>query len=163
MKPLQWRWIFCLTVLFTGACVTGSLSDPTPELKVWSNDAQNDRDLLIGKWVGESKNQDGHLRLSLIERNANGTYRITFRSYQNRDYSESIEVGLWGVSGPTYFTIMRGWIIADDFIPSDPTQVYYYDAYRISSLSAASFEYESLETGNRYSNQRVGDDFRFSD
>ena len=88
---------------------------------------------------------------------------MTFRSYDSNDYEESVEVGLWGISGSTYFTIMRGWIIGDSFKPSDPTRAYYYDAYRISNLNATTFEYESLETGNRFSNRRVGEDFQFSD
>ena len=157
--------LICVTSMMLAACVNGVQSvDPVTETKAWSVDAQKNRDLMVGKWLGESKNRKGNLRLSLIERNENGTYRITFRMYQDdRDYEESVEVGLWGISGQTYFTIMRGWMIDGKFEPSDSTRAYYYDAYRISSLSAVSFEYESLETGNRFSNRRVGDDFRFSD
>ena len=131
--------------------------------KAWSDKSQHRRELMIGKWLGESKTTDGELRLALVERRENGTHSITFRLYDGSSYEESVEVGLWGMSGGVYFTIMRGWMTGGRFEPSDSTRAYYYDAYEIVRLDGTTFEYRSMETGNRFANRRVGDDFQFSD
>ncbi len=124
---------------------------------------QERRDLMVGKWLGEAPMDGGRSRVALAERNNNGTYRITFRMYDGASYEESVEVGLWGIAGPTYFTLMRGWMVDGEFRPSDASQAYYSDAYRIDQLDATTFAYRSVKTGTRYVNRRVGDDFEFSD
>ena len=154
--------IAATVVLLTAGCATSAGPASMPDTKAWSTDAQQQRDLMVGKWLGEVSGNDG-LRLTLIERNDNGTYRLTFRTYKGNDYEESVEVGLWGISGSIYFTVMRGWIIDGEFVPADSTRAYFYDAYKVSNLDATSFEFKSLDSDNRYTNRRVGDDFRFSD
>ena len=151
-------------VLGLTACVTpGRGPNDIPGAKAWSDNAQHNRDLLVGKWLGESTSDNGDLQMTLVERRENGTYSLTFRRYKGRDYKESVEVGLWGLSGPIYFTIMRGWMTGGRFEPSDTAKAYYYDAYKIEQLDGATFEYRSVENGGRFSNRRVGDDFQFSD
>ncbi|MDH3768465.1 MAG: hypothetical protein OES99_08435 [Gammaproteobacteria bacterium] len=150
-----------MLLLLLGCAATNNVVS-VPESKPWSNDAQKRRDLMVGKWLGEVPGEHG-LRLTLIERNENGTYRLTFRSYKGARYEESVEVGLWGVSGSIYFTIMRGWIKEGEFVPADSTRAYFYDAYNISRLSSITLEFESLDSGHRFTNRRVGNDFQFSD
>lgn len=152
-----------LFMLVCGGCAMRPATTPAGAVKAWSADAQHDRNLMVGKWLGEIRTEDGKLRVTLSERSENGTYRITFRNYDGSRYDESIEVGLWGISGPVYFTIMRGWMTGGEFKPADTTQAYFYDAYSIISLDERSFEYESVETTTRYSVRRVGNDFEFSD
>ncbi|MBT8136073.1 MAG: hypothetical protein KJO54_03560 [Gammaproteobacteria bacterium] len=155
--------LMLLIVLAASGCAIQSVTAPAGAVKAWSADSQHDRNLMVGKWLGEVRTEDDKLRITLSERSENGTYRITFRTYEGSQYDESIEVGLWGISGPVYFTIMRGWMTGGEFRPADTTQAYYYDAYRIISLDETSFEYESVETANRFSVRRVGNDFEFSD
>lgn len=152
-----------LLVMACAGCAIQPSVPPAGAVKAWSADSQHDRNLMVGKWLGEATSDDGELRVTLSERSENGTYRITFRNYEGGKYEESIEVGLWGISGPVYFTIMRGWMTAGEFRPADTTQAYYYDAYRIISLDEKSFEYVSVETADRFSVRRVGNDFEFSD
>ncbi|MDH3588562.1 MAG: hypothetical protein OEQ74_04090 [Gammaproteobacteria bacterium] len=158
------RLLVASALLVVTACA-GTMHVPlsSTDTKLWSDSAQHDRDKMVGKWLGESDSGDGKLRLTLVERRENGTYTLTFRTYEGHNYEEAVEVGLWGISGPVYFTIMRGWMTGGRFAPSDTTRAYYYDAYKIIQLDNATFEYQSVETGNRFVNRRVGDDFQFSD
>ena len=156
------RLLVAPVLLAVSACAS-TVPLSSVDTKLWSETAQHDRDKMVGKWLGESGSDDEKLRLTLVERRENGTYTLTFRTYEGRNYEEAVEVGLWGISGPVYFTIMRGWMTAGRFSPSDTTRAYYYDAYKIIRLDNTAFEYQSVETGNRFVNRRVGDDFQFSD
>jgi hypothetical protein len=71
------------------------------------------------------------------------------------------EVGLWGISGPVYFTITRGWVRDQRFSPADPTQATFYDAYEILELSKDKFRYKSFVIGDEYTEKRVSDSFSF--
>lgn len=157
------RVCLLLALALVMGCTTSQPHHTISAMKSWSDEAQDRRTLMVGKWLGEARTDDDKLRLTLVERSANGTYRITFRTYDGNDYEESVEVGLWGLSGPVYFTIMRGWMTGGGFAPADTTQAYFYDAYEVISLDQVSFDYRSLETGNRFGVQRVGNDFQFAD
>lgn len=64
--------------------------------------------------------------------------------------SEHKEFGLWGVSGGIYFTMFKGWIENDQLVPSDPTDAYNYDSYKIIDFKSDKLIYESLTSGNQY-------------
>ena len=100
----------------------------------------------------------------LIQRRADGTYTVTFKDEpSNGDIEVNQNIGLWGISGPVYFTIMQGWIEGDEISQADPADPYYYDAYKIIALQQDYFEYESFTTNNRFVVRRVSDDFSPSD
>ena len=118
--------------------------------------------MMVGKWYGNQPTKDGGLRQQLIQRAPDGTYGITFRvTNQDGEIIEQTEVGQWGVSGPVYFSIFRGWLDGDEFIPADSADPYNYDAYRILTLTSDFFEYEHVTTGNRFTLERVSNDFDF--
>jgi len=120
------------------------------------------RQLMTGKWYGEMRNETGELQAWLDERYNDGTFKITFRLYkEDNTYDEQIEVGLWGVSGDIYFSITKGWVKEDEFLPSDPENPYFYDAYKIISLTLKSMVYEGFERRVRYDARKVGDDFEW--
>lgn len=122
--------------------------------KTWS--------LMVGTWYGSQPTKEGGKKEEIMKRSPDGTYRITFRVYdKSGNYSDDTEVGYWGVSGPVYFTIFRGWIEAGRFSASDSSDPYNYDAYKIIKLNDKVFEYEAYSTSDRFADKRVHSDFKF--
>lgn len=148
-----------LSTLLVSACAT---APPIPLVKPDDNDQVLQRQLLVGTWYGEKPTEDGGLRQQVTRRAADGTFRVDFRwSGGTQSAGEQSEVGYWGISGPVYFTITRGWIDGDAFEPADPTDASLNDAYEVLELEAGQFRYRSLQTGTEYQVQRVRDGFEF--
>jgi hypothetical protein len=117
---------------------------------------------MVGKWYGSLPTKDGGVRQQIVERYPNGSYKITFKVIDSKGKSEeSSEVGNWGISGPIYFTIFRGWLYSTGIEQADPSSPYNYDAYNIVSLTSDLFEYSHVTSGNKYKIQKVGPDFEF--
>lgn len=92
----------------------------------------------------------------MVQRNADGTYRIDFTSTDARGVvSTHAEVGRWGSSAGYYFTATRGFSSPRGMQSADTTRPDLYDLYRIIALSEDSFEYQHLPDGNRYLVTRV--------
>src|SRR5690606_40558773 len=54
---------------------------------------------------------------------ADGTYQLTVRDYSlDGSYLQQVEVGQWGISGPVYFTIMKGWQDGPRFKPANRSE-----------------------------------------
>ncbi len=158
MKKIRFTGL-CLVIIFLTACATDKKSIVKPDITL---SAAQQRNALLGKWVGEKKSDKGELQKWLVERYVDGTYKIVFRIYKNEtNYKQQTEVGQWGVSGPIYFSILRGWIKEGNYIPANPEDPYHYDAYRIISLKENSFEYETIEPNIRFKVNKVPSDFNF--
>jgi len=122
------------------------------------------RNMMLGRWFGEAPTKDGGRRMEIVERRPNGTMTIRFRVIDAAGkVDEQTQVEIWGISGPVYFTIMRGWLEGKRFEPADPTQTYYYDAYEILELTNRTFRYRHFTTGSEYKLDRVDADFEFPD
>ncbi len=152
-----------IALTLTGCATTNTSSDAVtsqkPSLTLSQKETWN---LMIGKWYGSQPTKDGGEKKEIMERSPQGTYQTTFRIYgKNGKYKEQAEAGHWGVSGPVYFTIFRGWVKGDQLSPSNPTDPYNYDAYKIIKLNNDVFEYENYSSGNKYVNKRVPNDFQF--
>lgn len=120
--------------------------------------------LMIGMWYGDQPTSDGGRKQWLRLQYPDGNYQIKFKSTgANGAISESVEVGQWAISGPIYFTSFRGWLREYGVDPSDPSDPYNYDAYRIIRLTSEVFEYEHFESGNRYTVEKVAPTFEFPD
>ncbi len=119
---------------------------------------------LIGTWYGNQKTNDGGFREEISHKYANGKYKLYFRMH-NKDgsYYDQIEVGEWGLSGNIYFSIFKGWIDVDSnkFIPSDQSDPFTRDAYRILKLTDKEFVYESLDIKYKFINKKVPSNFKF--
>jgi hypothetical protein len=104
--------------------------------------------ILVGKWYGSQPTKDGGERKWIVERSPLGKFKAVFRTYEKdmTSYWEQIEVGDWGVSGPVYFTIFRGWIGKGKLKLANPADPYNYDAYKIIALTGQEFEYESYDS-----------------
>lgn len=98
----------------------------------------------------------------IVERRNDGIYKIHFRVIDPLgEKTDKIELGEWGVSGPIYFTIYKGYIERDKIIPVDPADPYNRDAYQILKLDDEIFEYESFDPVNKYTVRRVPSHFEF--
>ena len=130
------------------------------EYKPEIHGAQERRDSLVGNWYGEAISKNGVQRRWINRRSSDGSYIIEMKIDDPSSEQPDREYGVWGMSGPVYFTMMRGWLDEDGEIrPSDPSDANFYDAYEIVQLTADAFTYRGLETGNVFTTRRVADDF----
>lgn len=155
---------FTLLVMFLSGCATTNTSNIAIDYEKTGLTYNQEKtwEIMIGKWYGSQPVKDGGTRQWIAERSDDGTYKITFRRYgKNGEIEEQTEVGYWGVSGPIYFSIFKGWVKDGYLEPSNPRDPYNYDAYRIISLTDSVMEYESASSGNRYTLKKVATDFWF--
>ena len=158
MKKIQ-LFCFCLTIIFLFGSASPQESVVKPDVPITK---EKNRRLLVGKWLGEIKSENGKVTKWLVERLIDGTYQIIFRTYDNEtEYKDQIEVGFWGTSGSIYFSIMKGWIEEGEFVPANPEDPYFYDAYKIIQLNSDTFNYEHFDHKTRYTVKKVADSFTF--
>ncbi len=113
---------------------------------------------LVGRWYDSQPTKEG----GMMERSANGTYKIIFKiTSKDGKVEQSAEVGLWGACGNVYFSIFKGYLVGEKFEQVDPTNPYSYDAYNIIKLSEERFEYKHVTSGNKYIVKRVSSEFKF--
>lgn len=115
------------------------------------------RDAFVGKWSSRQATKKGGIKVSIINRKVDSRYVIEHKVYDKNSIliQESNEVGIWGVSGGIYFTVFRGWLENGQVTPSDPTDAYNYDAYKIKHVSENRLVYRDLSSGNKYIYKRV--------
>ncbi|WP_445364935.1 hypothetical protein ACJJJB_11410 [Microbulbifer sp. ANSA001] len=160
--------IVSIFIVFAGLIVTGCATTNTSSVAITSAkpsltfSQEETWNLMLGKWYGSQPTKDGGKRQEIVERFPQGTYKITFRTYdKDGKIKEQTEAGQWGVSGPVYFTIFRGWVEDNHLSPSNPADPFNYDAYRIIKLDNEMLEYESYSSGNKYVIKKVSNDFQF--
>lgn len=159
------RYLIAALMLCTSAFGGQQTSDAlvSPSKPKPSNFETVQRNLMLGKWYGNQLTNDGGLTEWIVERDIRGTYSIRFRTTRNNGtIKESTEIGEWGISGAVYFSTMKGWVIDGRIKPSDATNPYNYDAYKITSLTSETFAYESFASGNKFIVKKVSDNFSFS-
>lgn len=154
------RVIAAAIVIAAGGCATHAAID---RLRLPDATQEQQRALLVGKWIGDAMTRDGARRVQITERTADGAFKVTFRDIDAHGaVSEQTEVGYWGVSGSIYFTITVGWLDASGFREADPTDASLNDAYQILELTEQRFRYRALQSGDEFSLSRVADTFEFS-
>ncbi|TDO98974.1 hypothetical protein [Marinomonas balearica] len=146
--------------LFLTGCATTTIQngDALTEFKpVLSEDKEALRASFVGKWLSKQPTKEGGMRETLVERFNDGQYLIEFKVYDAAGTMTITqkEFGVWGVSGGVYFTMYRGLIERGELYPSDPSDAYNYDSYRILETSQKQLEYLSLSSGNRFTYQKV--------
>jgi len=153
----------CISIILIALLIAGCTTAPaiyTAKPPDSSEDSR--RSLLLGWWYGEAKTKEGGKRLQITDRSVDGTFKVEFRIIEGSGKVwDQTEVGLWGISGPVYFTITKGWVGGGRFLPADPTQATFYDAYEILELSKDKFRYKHFAIGDEYTMKRVSDSFSF--
>ena len=143
-------------VLLCGCASQAILTAKPPD----SEEVVEKRALLVGFWFSDEPTKEGGRRYALSQKNADGTFKIHFRVIEGgRITMDETEVGLWGLSGPVYFTITKGWLHGYRLEPADPTNPYFYDAYEVLSLKEGEFKYRSYVIGDTYTSKKVQPDF----
>ena len=159
MTRLATSIVICLAIL--GCAHETPVSEFKPAHD--ATDTQQNREWLMGRWLGQLTLDDGRERLWLVERASDGTFKITFRIYTGSGFDENVEVGRWGVEDNIYFTITMGWLDGDEFVPADMTSHVYYDVYEIVHIDNSTLEYLSKGTVARFKLRRVDTSYRLPD
>ena len=161
----QNKYFFVPFLFFLVSCATGFTSSEKiipimPDLTASQKDTWK---LMVGKWYGAQPSDEGGKLEWIVDRNIQGIYQVRFR-IQDKDnkIEEQTEVGEWGVAGGIYFSIFKGYRIGNQILPTDSTDPYNRNAYKIIELNDTSFIYQELTTGNKYTVRRVSEDFDFS-
>lgn len=158
------RAIAIVLIALLSACDRDSLTSDAPIIKTPDIPEQQlqQRNLMVGKWYGSQPIKEGGYREWIVARSRDGNYQIAFRHHSaDGGYTQSVEVGDWGVSGGIYFSIFKGTVVNGSIEPSDPTEPANYNAYRLIKLNAQVMEYEHITSGNRFALKRVTPSFVF--
>ena len=124
------------------------------------------RELILGSWLGEIEVKDGVIQKWLVRRQPDGTYRVHFRITDSggKLLHELVEVGQWGISGPVYFSILRGDIDGTGkFQARDTSDPTHYDAYKIIELTSTIFRYHHFESDTEFEVKKVASDYTLKD
>ncbi|GAC13685.1 hypothetical protein [Aliiglaciecola lipolytica] len=114
------------------------------------------RIMMLGRWYGDTPTKEGGRKQWIIDRAENGTYTIDFLvTKANKTKQQFSEKGIWGVAGNIYFSIYQGATHQGEFHPSDPSDPYNYDAYHIINITSVSFEYQNIDSQNKYMVSKV--------
>ncbi|WP_040268227.1 hypothetical protein [Pseudomonas rhodesiae] len=147
----------------TLACLFGCDQQPlVHSVKPISTLQEQEHALMIGKWYGEATTLDGKRTQQLSERRADGVFTVNFRvTDKSGQWIEQKEFGLWGVSGKIYFTITTGKQVGDEITHAIPGNPHLNDAYEIIELTATTYRSKAQDSGNDFTQKRVGDGFQF--
>ncbi|MUH72030.1 hypothetical protein [Psychrosphaera haliotis] len=118
------------------------------------------RAMMIGMWYGDLPTKEGGRKQWTVVRSPDGTYKVDFLiTSVDSSQQRFSETGVWGVSGNIYFSIYLGAIDQGQFYPSNRSDPSIYDAYKIITLTSSTFEYQSIDTSNRYILNKVPPSF----
>ncbi len=166
---MEWKRVFRPLAIVTCAlvlvgCQTGPESPKyvTTEKASLTYDQKANWNLMIGTWYGNQPVKSGGVRQHIMTRNPDGTYFVRARHVTSSGINPmQAEAGVWGIVGPVYFSIFRGWLEGETIYPSDPQDPYNYDAYEVIMLSPEIFRYKSYSSGTVFEVLRVDEDFEF--
>ena len=155
--------ILSFIILIAGCESIHTSSHVVSTTKADLTESQKQRwNLMIGRWYGSQPAKGGGTRQHIMHRFSDGTYKVTVKHVKkNGEIELNSEVGQWGVVGPVYFSIFRGWIEAYGVEESDTSNPYNYDAYEIIRLTNEIITYKSYSSGTTYSLKKVASDFEF--
>lgn len=156
LLPLM--WVSCVSGCSgtrpEGPPLTSGVSPPPSQLR------QENWNRLTGTWYGSQPTKDGGVYHWIIRHGRDGTYRLVGKSVDpNGQAQQQVEVGLWGAGTSIYFTIFRGWVKGAEIVPSDPSDPYHTDIYRIGKLSDREFHYQHADHDESFRVEKVPDDF----
>lgn len=154
-------YLLAITLAMTGGA--GIAPEPAyAEKNARFQDQEERRNMLLGTWFGETPPTAGGRIQWIVDRKRDGTYSTQFRIYApDGRYRNHMETGIWGVSGPVYFSATQGWRQGDQVVGTDTAKARFYDAYEIQTLKSKLFEYRHYVTGNNYRVRKVRNGFTF--
>jgi len=113
---------------------------------------------MMGRWYGDNPTQ-GDRQLELTDFSADGTYTAEFRIERGGCLIVGSETGVWGMSGPIYFTIAHGYVRGGEFSAADPRQASVYNAYEVTQLDDSTLRYRCAICGEEWTVRRVSETF----
>jgi hypothetical protein len=161
------RSAFLAAVVALSGCATQAVQQPSVKAVAYfmksgtSPTDRNSRALLIGRWLSESDDSDGVHRVELSRLRADGSYEMIFQGTRaGKIIERQTEIGIWGISGNIYFTIMQGYFMNGVTQPVSPTDPTYYDAYNIILLTPDTFKYSHVVEPFEFTQKKVADDYK---
>ncbi len=121
---------------------------PKDQIEAWNK--------MLGKWYGAQPMESGETYEWVVTRTVEGRFKLEARQSRGEIYTE---VGEWGLAGPIYFVIAKGWVENEIFIPTDPTDPYFRHAYEVIELTDSTFKYRAFSDGSIFTMQKVEPDF----
>lgn len=159
MRRVIYRLFIALTL--SVVAVSGDNPSQAAEKQSLSNQEER-RNLLLGTWFGETPPTEGGRIQWIVNWRKDGTYNIQFRIFAPDGRTRKhMETGIWGVSGPVYFSATQGWRQGDQMVGTDTAKARFYDAYEILTLKPKLFEYRHYVTGTSYKVRKVRSGFQF--
>jgi hypothetical protein len=109
------------------------------------------RKQLVGYWFRQKVDQSDTLESEYCHFQDDGIFKIDFiNTKQGKTLQQITEYGSWGLVGDIHFTITEEIIIDDKCIDNDMSNENNYNAYRVLQLNSQFFEYEHIETKEKY-------------
>jgi len=116
---------------------------------------------LVGSWYGSQKLKNGGTYSWIMRHSANGLYRLEAKTEKpSGEIQSQSKDGEWGAGNSIYFSIFRGWVKGNAIIPSDSSDPYNRDIYKILKLTESEFQYQHLDNGESFATKKVADDFQ---
>ena len=156
-------WIAIVTTVLLTACSAVPAEPPVAwAMKKPAHGDMVSREILIGRWYAETVESSGTKMAELKDLHRNGTYQITFRKIDREGHvTDQTEVGLWGVSGKTFFSILQATIIEKSVASAPAGDPDNYDAYEITKLDPQVLEIVHNATHQRFISKKVSATFQF--
>lgn len=159
----QLHYLVCAIIVLSG-CASISQEKPTltdgfnPEA---SQVRKANWNYLVGSWYGSQKTQAGGEYSWLIRRTRQGLYRLEGKiTKPSGEVQNQIEVGEWGAGSTIFFTVFKGWVEGDKVVPSNPSDPYNRDIYKIIKLTESEFQFQHLDNGESFVVRKVADDYQ---
>lgn len=155
--------IISILIISTSGCSIfkgDSIAYFKPEL---AGKEQSNYDLILGKWYGENKVENGETREFIEERNDDGTYAVEFHTIDKTGkVSIQKEFGEWGISGKVIFTFVKSIQNHYDEQATEMGDPMFQDAYIILNLSPTVCTYKHVVSGEKFTVRKVDSQFTFS-
>ena len=111
--------------------------------------------VLVGKWLGQLRLEDGRKRMWLVNYSADGNYTTEIRDFWSFDFIESVEAGRWYVQTDQYSAAMSIVIHSDNDLVGEK--------YEVMRLDSELMDYKSISDGSIFSVQKVDEEFELPD
>lgn len=117
------------------------------------------RELLFGRWIGNSYDQQGNEMIEHAHFFADGSFEFCFMTHDEQGYlvEQVIEMGDWGLVGDIHFTVTKNELIDENIYAADLANEDNYHAYKVIQLSPDSFKYQHIITEESFILKRVID------
>lgn len=120
---------------------------------------QYSRELLAGRWYRMETNDAGNQLVEYAELCLDGSFEFSFveQSVRGEIFSQTIELGDWGLVGDIHFTITQEEVVDGEQYGADLNDENNYHAYKVLTLDNLIFKYQHVVSNEVFILRRVVD------